>query len=194
MEEEKKEEEVKETETETETFTKEEVDKLIAEKEATYQDSLKELDKLKTKDLNFAKFREMTEEEKKKLSATETALLQKQEELEKRQEELDKRFYSGVLNSELRKLVGDDEDMKKKTMDNFERIKDDAKDEQSISKKLSDAYLLAGGSRNTNPISRAANAGSGSYNNSSSDNFAESEEGIDAAKKIGFSFINKEEK
>lgn len=149
---------------EVEGLSKEEADQLaetksqelLAKKEEELKNLNNELDKLKGKDYNWEKLRKAVKEEKEQLSSKERALLEKQEELNSQFTELEKKNHEERLNRIIKDYV-DDEESKKKLLFHYERIKDDAKDEDSIRKKVEDAYKLTHDGKNPNPLLRGFN-------------------------------------
>ncbi|KKQ99944.1 MAG: hypothetical protein UT24_C0020G0012 [Candidatus Woesebacteria bacterium GW2011_GWB1_39_12] len=126
----------------------EEKEKVLVEKQA-------EIEKLKDKEFNFKRLRDMTEEELGRLSVVEKSLMQKQEKLEEESKSFASKVIESHKNDSLAVLVGDDADMKKKVLFHYERLKDEAVTKEEIASKMREAWLLAGGikSFSTTPIS-----------------------------------------
>ncbi len=149
---------------EVEGLSKEEADKLaetkanelLSKKEEELKNLNNELDKLKGKDYNWEKLRKTVKEGKEQLSSKERALLEKQEELNSQFTELEKKNNEERLNRIIKDYV-DDEEGKKKLLFHYERIKDDAKDEDSIRKKVEDAYKLTHDGKSPNSLLRGFN-------------------------------------
>ena len=131
---------------------------LLEEKEAEIAEVKKKLETFENKDFNFKKLRDMTEDEKKKLSGKEEELLKRQEHLEEEQESWTGKIVEGHKGDALAVLVGDDEELRKKVIFHYDRIKDEATTKDEINKKMRDAYLLAVGKpvNQIDPIARAA--------------------------------------
>ena len=114
---------------------KDELAKKMEEKE-------KELTELRVKDRNWKRLRDMTEKEKEELSAKDRMIMEQQEQLQQKQDELEKHVYETTFNRLMSQIVGSDQGMRDKVMEQYDRIKDEAKTEAEISKKLEDARLL----------------------------------------------------
>lgn len=175
----------------------EEVAALKEEKEKALQEKEAELEKLRNKDLNFKKLREMTEEEKAKLSATELALKAEQDRFREEQQSFYSGFVSDIKDDLLETIAGDDEDLRKSILANYDRIKDSdtARSRKEISAIMHEAAKLAGvtsGSK-VSPLVRAANY-SGRPIKAPEKSFSETEEGRSLAKELGLGFIKEEEK
>lgn len=148
LDEETQEEETEETE-DTEETTTEEPEKIEMTKEE-YED----YQKLKEKDLNFQKLRNGTKKEKEEIAKGKADLTEEWTEfrtnLEKERKE-----------DSLSLLVGDDAELRKKALFNYERIKDEAKTREEIYKKMKEAVNMAGVSTGVNPLN--ANSGHSGY-------------------------------
>jgi len=139
-------------------FTPEE----IAEKEKELETTKTELEKLKNKDFNFKKLRDMNEEEKAKLTGVELQLKQKQEELEENQKTFSQQIVDGNKNEALAVLVGDDEELRKKVLSNYDRIKGDAVTKEEINSRMREAYNMLGQfASKPNPLLQAVNFSGG---------------------------------
>ncbi|MEY2595073.1 MAG: hypothetical protein RI965_345 [Bacteroidota bacterium] len=139
-----------------ELYTSDEAKALQTELEETKQ----KLTKLENKDFNFRRLEQMTEEEKSKLSATEIALKQKQEQIEEEQKKFVESMVGERKNDIFNELAGGDEELLKKLEANFSRIKDsdNAKTASEIRAVAQEAFLLATGGRiRTNSFSSAVN-------------------------------------
>lgn len=121
--------------------------KAIQDKATTVTTELEDvkvkLSKLENKDMNFKKLRELSDDERKQLSAKEIELMKRQESLE----EATKGFVSTQVNSykddALATLAGDNEELRKKTLGHYDRIKDEATSREDIRRKMRDAFTLA---------------------------------------------------
>jgi len=101
------------------------------------------LSKLENKDLNFKRLRDMTESEKEKLTVTEMELKKRQESLEEEQKTWKEQVIESHKNDALAVLASEDEELRKKILFNYDRIKDDAVTKEQIAKKMKEAYLLS---------------------------------------------------
>lgn len=152
-----------------ETYTKEDIENLKAghDKNAERRevldvrdkelaDTKEKLTKLENKNYNFKKLRDMNDDEKNKLSATEIELKKKQEELEENQNKFQTTVSEGNKNEAIAVLVGDDVEMKKKVLYNYDRILGDAVTKEQINTKMRDAYNMLGvANTSVNPINKA---------------------------------------
>jgi hypothetical protein len=133
------------TVTEEEEVTSEE--KTDDEKYELSKDEYADYLKLKEKDFNFKKLRDQ-----KKLA---------KQEVEKGKKELDegwKDFRDNMIRERkedaLSLLVGDDTEIRKKVLYNYDRIKDEATTKGDIYKKMREAVNMLGDSSPSNPMSR----------------------------------------
>ena len=100
----------------------------------------------------------MNDEEKAKLSNTELELKKKQEELEDNQTKFTQSIVDGNKNEALAVLVGDDKEMKKKVLYNYDRIKGEAITKEDINNRMREAFNMLGQTANSiNPINQAVN-------------------------------------
>jgi chromosome segregation ATPase len=144
---------------EVEAFLPDEV-KPLQEAAALHDKELAEtkekLTKLENKDFNFKKMRDMTQAEIEKLSAKEIELMKRQENLEEQQTTFKQQVVQSHMNDALAVLAGEDEEVRKKIMHNYERINDDATTKEDIFRKMKDAYrLTTDRSVSMNPLSAA---------------------------------------
>lgn len=102
-----------------------------------------QLTKFQNKDLNFQKLRDLTAEERKKLSTREIELMQRQEQLEEKQKGFVETQINSYKEEALAALAKGDEELRKKTLLHFDRIKDEATGREEIRRKMLDAYHLA---------------------------------------------------
>lgn len=147
-------------------MTKEAADKLLtdklAEKNAELAESHKKLAGLENKDFNFKHLRDMNAEEKAKLTAQELELRQRQEKVEEEtkklrenQEQFTKSTVEEYRDDAITMAVGEDEEVKKKVLYHYDRIKDEARTKTEIRKKVQDAVKLARDDSAGNPMFRA---------------------------------------
>lgn len=114
------------------------------------------LAKLENKDMNFKKLRDMTDAEREKLTMTELELKKRQESLEEEQTSFKQQVMKSHMDDALAVLAGEDEEVRKKIMHNYERIKDDATTKDEIFRKMKDAYKLTNDrSASINPLNVA---------------------------------------
>ena len=173
---------------EAETKEKELTDK----KDEELKDIKEKLLKLENKDFNFKKLRDMTKEDQEKLTTREVELLKRQESLEENQTNFIKSQKDSWMSEAIKQYTGGDEEKEKKIKYQVSRLNDDATTKEDIINKVKDAVGLAGLNNpgQSNPITEA-NAYYGSINNAKprTDNFAESDRGEEAARKLGLGFI-----
>ena len=156
----------------------------LAQLEKEHSDTTEKLKKFENKDYNFKKLRDMNEEEKGKLTATEMELKKKQEELEENQSTFTKQIIESNKNEALAVLVGDDKKIRDKVLYNYDRIKGEAVTKEDINNKMRDAFNMVGLSSNqVNSLNQAVNY-SGGAPISTPKTKATSEQ-IDLAKKMG---------
>lgn len=132
----------------------EELDKLSKE----HEDNKVELEKLRKKNYDYSALRskvkglkDMSEDEKSKLSAREHDLMIKQEEIELQHQELKKNqdsFQNNIID-QLKKealsvLCGTDTELQKQVELNYDRINDPAVSKEDIYKKMRDALNMTG--------------------------------------------------
>ena len=130
--------------------------KALEEKEA-------ELNKLRQKDYNFKRLRDMTEEEKQKLSQAEIELKKNQEELEERMQTFTESAKKEKVDIALGRFAAGDKDLGDKIMHHFNRLKDEGDSQEAITRRMEDAYMLATGLNKgaVNPIHQSSGAPSG---------------------------------
>lgn len=145
---------------EIEVLYKSEAEKLIQEKEEKLLETEEKLKKLETKDFNWNAFKNATKEEKEKmvsmLTEAEKKIIEQQETHAKELEELKTERISDFKNDALNVLIGDDEDLRKKILANYDRIVGEAKTKQEIQAKIKEAYNMVG-APSFNPILNVAN-------------------------------------
>jgi len=152
---------------EKEVFTKEEVEEMQSRSEARKsqrEEAKKELEntqaklkKLENKDFNFKKLRDMTKEEKDKLTTTEMELKQKAEQLEENQQKFTEQLQSSYKNEAMAVLVGNDKDMQKKVLYNYNKLNSPDGTKEEVFSKMRDAYNMLGASNiGINPVNAAA--------------------------------------
>lgn len=178
---------------------KETADRMLAEKLAEKDTELAatraKLAGLENKDFNFKKLREMKQEEMAKLSTQEIELRQRQEAVEEEtkklregQETFTKRTIEEYRDDAIGIAIGDDEEVKKKVLFHYDRIKDEATTKEQIRKKVRDAVKLAQDENAGNPLFRGTpNLGSGDPPRRGK-NFSDTEAGKAFAKSLGMSF------
>jgi len=116
-----------------------EVEKGIAEKE-------EQLQKLKEKDLNFSRFRERSEEEKKKweegLKGDVKGVYEELQVLKKERGEEKTRKFESAKKAILMQLAGDDEDLKKSIQAKSSDFAGEAVTEEELERRYRQAYTL----------------------------------------------------
>lgn len=178
---------------------KEKVDKLVidklAEKDIELSATRAKLAGLENKDFNFKRLREMKEEDKAKLSVQEIELRQRQEVIEEEtkklregQESFTKRTIEEYRDDAISIAIGEDEEVKKKVLFHYDRIRDEATTKEQIRKKVRDAVKLAQDETADNPLFRGTpNLGSGDPPTRHK-SYADTEAGKTLAKSLGMSF------
>ena len=161
--------------------------KQIEEKDAELADVKDQLLKLQNKDHNFKKLRDMTDEERDKLTDRETELMQRQDKLEEDQSQWSDKLITGHKDDALNVLVGNDEELRKKAEFHYKRIIDEATTKQEVADKMREAVLLAKGGENmgVDSISRAAGYHSGRGITDTGDKTKLSSEGKGLASRLG---------
>jgi ABC-type phosphate transport system auxiliary subunit len=117
------------------------------------------LSKLENKDFNFKSLRDLTEEQRAKLSATETILM---EQAEKHKEELDAlktKINSSWEDKILTDIAGSDEELKKKVRDEYKNLNMPNDTEQDIKLRYEKAYLLASGGKPETNLNFSSDSG-----------------------------------
>lgn len=164
------------------TQEKEDTAKKLQESEARRQEQT----------TNFKKFRDMSAEEKELLSEKEKELMQRQEKLEEEREK-DRRereeWQAGQIkkieNRYVKQLSGGDEKIAEKILFHYNRLSDKADDEETIERKMNDAYRLLGDER-PDPLRRAISGrGASPEVRSKSTDFSETEEGKGLGSALG---------
>jgi chromosome segregation ATPase len=125
--------------------TDEEIAAQLGERDKKLNEVTEKLAKLENKDFNFKRLKDMTEQEREKLSAIEVDLKQRQEKLEDEQRSFVERQVNEHKNDALNVLAGDDKDLREKIEFHFSRIKDEAVTREEINKKMREAATLATG-------------------------------------------------
>lgn len=182
------------TKDEAETLAQQKADELLKQKQEEFKQKEEELEKLKTKDYNWQKLRAMTKEEKEKMKESERAILEKQEELDTKFNELESSRKKEVIDTMLEAYAGDDEELRKKILINYDRIKDPDADKESIKRKMKDAFILSNEGRTINPVNRAFVSSGSYYKESKRDDFAETDRGKELAKTLGLNFVKGDKK
>jgi alanyl-tRNA synthetase len=136
---------------------------LLPEEAQKLQEEMKakdaELEKLQNKEFNFKKLRDMTDDERSKLTAAEMSIKEEQEKLRDEQSKVYTTLRDERKNDVVNALAGDDEELKKKILFNFDRIKDSEKalSKEDISQIAHEAYSMSTSNRGGSPINRAVN-------------------------------------
>jgi len=116
----------------------EEMEKLQKELE----EKNKELEGLKDKDINFANMRNKISDKEKEIEELKNSIDDKIGEVKK--EVLDS-VMKDHYNEVIKKLTGDDKELKEKVELQYKRLVDEANSKEDITKKLKDAFTLATG-------------------------------------------------
>jgi hypothetical protein len=167
--------------TEEEEEEVEETGEVSEDKHELSKDEYEEYQKLKTKEFNFNQLRKGTKTEK--------------EEIKRAKEDLNKEWqeFRGNLEKERKEdalslLVGGDEELRKKALYNYERIKDEAKTKDEIYRKMKDAVnMLGGGDAPSLMAMNNSYSGYRSFSEKRSEKLKPEQE--DLAKELGFNFI-----
>jgi len=99
-----------------------------------------ELTKLKGKDLNFENLRKQKEDAEKKI---EEIIKGVPAQIETAKKEILETVLKDHYSETLKTLAGDDEELKKKVEYHYKRLADTAGTKEEVTKKLTDAYVLA---------------------------------------------------
>ena len=126
------------------------------------EENKKELAKLQNKDFNFKKLRDMNEEERAKLTEAEKSLMAKSEELEENQNKFTTQLVDSYKNEAIAVHVGDDSEMKKKVLANYDRIVGSAVTKEEVYARMRDAFNMVGsGAGAPNPLATNHSIGGG---------------------------------
>jgi len=129
-----------------EAFKTENPDKTaeVTELQEKLTKATEDLEKASDKDQNFAALRKQKDTAEKKLEETIAGF---DEKITAKGEEIKKEVLEGVMqdhyNETLKSLSGDDEELKKKVEFHYKRLQDTAATKQELTKKMTDAYILA---------------------------------------------------
>ncbi len=147
-------------------LTAEQLKAQLAEKEAQLTAANEKLAKAADKEFNFKQLRDMTEDEKAKLSEREKEILQRQEKLEAETKSFVKQQVDTHQNDALAALAGDDKEARDRILFHYNRIVDTAVTREEIFAKMRDAAKIAmNGQISADPF-RSAVAYSGGMNQS----------------------------
>lgn len=106
---------------------------------------------------NFRKLKDLTKEEKAKLSATEIELMKRQEALEEKEAKFVESQRQTYIDDALDRIAGDDAKLKEKIMINYKRISGEANTKKEIEERTVEAYNMLGLNQK-NPLAAAVNA------------------------------------
>ena len=116
--------------------------------------------------MNFGKFRqntvkkikELTEDEKAKFTEKELELKEEQEKLSEEQTKFKDQMVQSYQDDALAVLTGNNEEMRKKVINNYNRITGEAITKEEVATKMRDAFNMLGSQqRIPNPVSLAHN-------------------------------------
>jgi len=152
--------------TEKEVLTDEEKKELVSRSETRKEqreefklklkDTEDKLSKLENKDFNFKKLRDMKEDEKAKLTATELQLKKQQETIEENQEKFQDTIIDSYKNEALAVIAGNDKELRKKVLYNYDRIIGETITKEQINSKMREAANMLGSNAPIiNPINSA---------------------------------------
>jgi hypothetical protein len=132
---------------EVQVQTDEEIQQITKEKDDKIADLGTKLQKLENKDFNFKKYRDMTEEERGKLTEMEKSIKQQQEKLEEDQKAFVESQVTEHKNYAFSTLAGDDKELRAKIELHFNRIDPGkpATTQTAIMERAREAYVLATG-------------------------------------------------
>lgn len=153
-----------------------------------HQAVLAELEKLKEKELNFKKLRNMkendiTEEKKVELTSFEEKLKEMESSLEQKHKSFVESQFNRAKEDRLKELVGDDKELRDKIEYHYGRLSDETTTAEEITKKIDDAYMLATGDvPSKSPIRSVASAASAPSYKGKARGFSETDEGKGALK------------
>lgn len=106
---------------------------------------------------NFKKLKDLTKEERAKLSAGEIEVRKRLEELEEREAKFMESQRQTYIDDALERIAGDDAKLKEKIMINYKRISGEANTKKEIEERTVEAYNMLGLNQK-NPLAAAVNA------------------------------------
>ena len=144
--------------------TKEEIEAFNAsmeEKEAKIKEAEDEINKYKTKEFNFSKFREASNADKEKMlekyTAKEKLVIEELSDVKKELNEFRDRNFSSVKGRLLDDLVGNDKEARKQIEDAAKSFAGEPKTEAEIAQRYANAYTLVNGRKpDINPLNSYA--------------------------------------
>lgn len=166
-------------------------DETLKAREDELAEKVQQLDKLHNKEFNFKRLRDMTEEEKERLTDVEQDLKRKQEALEDDQ----KAFKSTTLNTwksdALDRASGGNAELRKQIESAYDDFKGDAEDRSAIAERVAKAARLVQAPPSLNPVTAAVGA-TGDAPTGTKKAFSETDEGKSLATSLGLG-ISKEQ-
>lgn len=171
-------------------FTKEQLDAAVAEAKAAaaketeekvkkqYEPQLSELEKLRSKDFNFKRLREMTEDEKEKLTEIEKGMLAKQDKLEEALGNVDKTQKQAWKEAAISRIAAGNDEYAKEIEDAFGQFAGEPKTEQEIRERAANAAAFVAGKTTKEQFRSALGVtGSAPMNKPKNETFADTEAG-----------------
>ena len=148
--------------------TKEEIEAFNAsmeEKEAKILEAEQELNKYKTKEFNFSKFRDANNADKEKMlekyTAKEKLVIEELSDVKKELNEFRDRNFSSVKDRVLSDMVGNDKEARKQIEDAAKSFAGEPKTEAEIAQRYANAYTLVNGRKpDINPLNSYTPSGS----------------------------------
>jgi len=111
------------------------------------------LTKVDDKNLNFKNLREAKKTAEEKLVELETQMTDKLKELENKLTATSEKAKVDIL---IDKMVGDDDELKKKVKFHYDNFKDSPKDEDELKERITNSYILATGSKPSDDLPAGA--------------------------------------
>lgn len=124
---------------------KEEHTKKEEELQEQIKETQEELEKVGKKDYNWQKLREKKDE-------LESALKKEREETDKKIEEVKGEIRGNKVDGAIKKLTGESEELFDKVKFYYKRFEGEPKDEEDFKSRISDAFLLATGGKESSPL------------------------------------------
>ena|GEM_PF-4736431 len=144
-----------------------------------------QLEKLQNKDFNFKRLRDLTDEQKGKLSEHEKTLMSQQEKLEEQQQTFTKTLQSEWKSEAMAVLAGDDRELRKEIEENLKLLNVSFESKKDMQGAVKKAYNMIG--TNNNVIDNQLSFGGGGGGVGPSKPNKETKVDANFAKKFGLS-------
>lgn len=132
--------------------TRKEWETKLREKEEELNRLKSEFEGLDDKDRNFAKLRAQIKDKEKQIEALKEEF---SSEIRKLRTSLQEKSVQEMINN----LVGSDEELREKVLYHFNRLSGKDDDPEDVQERIKDAYLLATGGANIDPLKQVASGG-----------------------------------